>query len=448
MGKLPEDTVFHSNIPKEADITIAVVYMFFGVCSLLGNSTLLYVSYKKKHLLKPAEFFIINLAVSDMGLTLSLYPLAITSSFSHRWLFGRVVCLMYAFCGVLFGICSLTTLTLLSLVCFVKVCCPLYGNRFTASHGRLLLVCAWAYALVFACSPLAHWGEYGPEPYGTACCIDWRSSNQRSSARSYMVVLFVFCYLLPCALIAASYTGILLTLRGSRRTMEQHRPAPTRLSNIHTVIVKLSVAICIGFFAAWSPYAVVSMWAAFGQIKTIPPLAFAMPAMFAKSSTIYNPIVYLLLRPNFRRVAWRDLRLLCRACLRRCFCSAVLQRPCRPKSVTLPWSLRKRSRKPNSVCGELPGSAAKGHACEKCSDAFECFRHYPKACQLDTIDTCTSLRCPIVGAVLSLPVELNQQQKSTKNKPFRVRMWGKRKAEIEHFRISLETMPGHAKVAW
>ena len=204
-----------------------------GVCSLFGNSTLLYVSYKKKHLLKPAEYFIINLAVSDLGLTLSLYPMAITSSFYHRyecremqtkwllsppengilwceahdfrefigiafisdslhiswfiwlydwlavqlpvssqiwsvmlmlffsfpfltfslidlpfppsnialyfsfshsfgllrrWLYGKTVCSIYAFCGMLFGICSLTTLTLLSMVCFVKVCYPLYGK--------------------------------------------------------------------------------------------------------------------------------------------------------------------------------------------------------------------------------------------------------------------------------------------------------------------------------
>lgn len=52
---------------------------------MFGNSTLLYVSYKKKHLLKPAEYFIVNLAVSDLGLTVSLYPMAIASSFYHRY---------------------------------------------------------------------------------------------------------------------------------------------------------------------------------------------------------------------------------------------------------------------------------------------------------------------------------------------------------------------------
>ncbi|KAG7275144.1 hypothetical protein CRUP_015798 [Coryphaenoides rupestris] len=220
MGPSLEDTdpSFVSNIPVAVDLTVAVVYSVFGVCSLVGNSTLLYVSYKKKHLLKPAEYFIVNLAVSDLGLTLSLYPMAITSSFYHRWLYGWSVCYLYAFCGMLFGICSLTTLTLLSVVCFVKVCYPLYGNRFSPRHGRVLVVCAWAYALLFASAPLARWGEYGPEPYGTACCINWRLSNRRATARSYTAALFLCCYILPCCAIAASYAAILVRLRASRRT--------------------------------------------------------------------------------------------------------------------------------------------------------------------------------------------------------------------------------------
>lgn len=66
-------------------LTVRFSSAFPGVCSVFGNSTLLYVSYKKKHLLKPAEYFIVNLAVSDLGLTVSLYPMAIASSFCHRY---------------------------------------------------------------------------------------------------------------------------------------------------------------------------------------------------------------------------------------------------------------------------------------------------------------------------------------------------------------------------
>lgn len=64
---------------------------------------------------------------------------------------------------------------------------------------------------------------------------------------------------------------------------------------------QLSVVVCIGFLIAWSPYAAVSMWAAFVNPKAVPPLAFATAAVFAKSSTLYNPLVYLGFKPNFRR---------------------------------------------------------------------------------------------------------------------------------------------------
>lgn len=69
----------------------------------------------------------------------------------------------------------------------------------------------------------------------------------------------------------------------------------------------------MGFLVAWSPYAVVSMWAAFVNPDAVPPIAFATAAVFAKSSTLYNPLVYLGFKPNFRRSLRR--RTLC-SCLR------------------------------------------------------------------------------------------------------------------------------------
>lgn len=49
-------------------------------------------------------------------------------AFPCRWLFNQAVCTLYAFCGVLFGLCSLTSLTVLSTVCCLKVCYPAYGR--------------------------------------------------------------------------------------------------------------------------------------------------------------------------------------------------------------------------------------------------------------------------------------------------------------------------------
>lgn len=113
------------------------------------------------------------------------------------------------------------------------------GNKFSSSHAHLLVVGVWCFASVFAVGPLAQWGRYGPEPYGTACCIDWRAPNHELSALSYIISLFFFCYALPCAIIFLSYTFILLTVRGSRQAVQQHVSPQTKTTNAHGVIVKV-----------------------------------------------------------------------------------------------------------------------------------------------------------------------------------------------------------------
>lgn len=146
---------------------------------------------------------------------------------------------------------------------------------------------------------------------------------------------------------------------------------------------KLSVVVCIGFFVAWSPYAVVSMWAAFGRIEIIPPLAFAVPAMFAKSSTVYNPIIYLMLRPNCRRMMCRDLATLFELCLKGCLCLKRHAKCCsKPKiKVRLRTVHRQSNQLPSSIsAAHSPVVTIKDHRCQTCEDSFEHFRLYPQIC--------------------------------------------------------------------
>ncbi|XP_020646623.3 opsin-5 [Pogona vitticeps] len=433
------NATFHSKITEAADIIFGVFYIVFGICALCGNSILLYISYKKRNLLKPADYFMINLAISDLGMTFTLYPLAVTSSLSHRWLYGQHVCLFYAFCAVLFGICSLTTLTLLSTVCCLKICFPAYGNRFRREHAWMLIACTWAYAAFFALSPLAHWGEYGAEPYGTACCIDWHTSNINKTAMSYTIVLFVFCFIIPCGIIATSYTLILITVKESRKAVEQHVLGSTRISSVQTITAKLSIAVCIGFFAAWSPYAVIAMWAAFGSIERIPPLAFAVPAVFAKSSPLYNPVMYLVLKPNFRSIIAKDFAILQQLCIKTCFCVKCAQ-TCTFRSTLeahlKPFKGRNESTS-NSVqtvegCSYFP--------CERCNDPFECFKNYPKCCQerLNAMEH-------VPQESISLENNIRSKTKHHSEKCIKVVVQGEKNTETDGLEVTLENLPTHAR---
>ncbi|CAM2106574.1 unnamed protein product [Caretta caretta] len=412
--------------------------MLLGICSLCGNSVLLYVSYKKKNLLKPAEYFMINLAISDLGMTLTLYPLAVTSSLSHRKF-------PIFFAQIQNGT-PPPPLTPAECWHFLQSSSRKqqdgsYGNRFRREHGRILIACGWAYAAIFACSPLAHWGEYGPEPYGTACCIDWHSSSVNTVAMSYTVALFVFCFIIPCGVIVTSYTLILITVKESRKAVEQHVSGPTRMSNVQAITVKMSIAVCIGFFAAWSPYAIIAMWTAFGSMEGIPPLAFAVPAVFAKSSTLYNPVTYLLLKPNFRSTLAKDFGVLQKLCIRACFCLKALQ-SCSYRSV-LEVRLNSFKGRNESSCNSVQTVEGCSYfPCEKCNDTFECFKNYPKCCQ----ERLSTMECTPRESV-SLESSLQAKQKQGAKKSVKVVVQGEESTQNDNFEITLETIPAHSRFA-
>lgn len=192
----------------------------------------------------------------------------------------------------------------------------------------------------------------------------------------------------------------------------------------------------------------VSMWAAFGHIDNIPPLAFAMPAMFAKSSTIYNPIIYLTLRPNIRRVMCTDLGILCRTCLKgfhsapaRC-CTKLNPR------VRLGNIPKRTNQMPKSdSCAQPSIVALKGYSCDNCKDTFECFKHYPQICGF---------------AHLAAGGDQGKGHKESKGSPAQIpdthrlgnrrslvaTVCSKRTSEITNLHVNLEMMPVQTRVAW
>lgn len=65
--------------------------------------------------------------------------------------------------------------------------------------------------------------------------------------------------------------------------------------------VAKTILICVGFFClSWFPYAIMVLVAQFGNDieNYITPLSASLPALFAKTSTIINPIVYTLTNKN------------------------------------------------------------------------------------------------------------------------------------------------------
>lgn len=60
---------------------------------------------------------------------------------------------------------------------------------------------------------------------------------------------------------------------------------------VSRMVVVMIVAYCV----CWGPYTIFACFAAANPGYAFHPLAAAMPAYFAKSATIYNPIIYVFM---------------------------------------------------------------------------------------------------------------------------------------------------------
>ena len=73
----------------------------------------------------------------------------------------------------------------------------------------------------------------------------------------------------------------------------------------------MTVVMSIGFVFAWMPYSIVSMVSAWGDPTWISPGVSFLPVMLAKSSAVYNPIIYYFMLPTWRKYFSVMLKRIC-----------------------------------------------------------------------------------------------------------------------------------------
>ncbi|XP_066289430.1 opsin-5-like [Branchiostoma lanceolatum] len=298
------DDAFASKLSREADIVIGVYLILIGTGSVLGNGRVLWLSYRNWAKLRPVELFVVSLAVTDVGISLFGYPFAATSSLLGRWSFGSAGCTWYGFTGFFFGTASIANMALMSIMRFMIVYKKYPGPYPTRPQTYVIIAVAWLYGLFWACAPLAGWSRYHVEPFGLSCTVDWGGFSRGAAGMSFILCLLVFCVALPVTAVVASFAGIFVIYRHAKKGVVTHlQNNPTmskKRKKMERALTLTALAVCGGFLLAWLPYAVVGLWSAVAGVDAVPlALASAAP-LFAKSSSLWNPIIYLGTNNRFR----------------------------------------------------------------------------------------------------------------------------------------------------
>lgn len=69
----------------------------------------------------------------------------------------------------------------------------------------------------------------------------------------------------------------------------------------YSLFLQIAVLISVGFVGSWAPYGIVSLWSIYQPGDSIPPEVSMLPCLFAKTSTVYNPLIYYIFSKTFKQ---------------------------------------------------------------------------------------------------------------------------------------------------
>ncbi|XP_036905836.1 melanopsin isoform X2 [Sturnira hondurensis] len=261
-----------ADVPDHAHYTLGIVVLLVGLTGMFGNLTVIYTFCRSRSLRTPANMFIINLAISDFLMSFTQAPVVFASSLYKRWLFGEAGCEFYAFCGALFGITSMITLTAIALDRYLVITRPLATIGVVSKRrAALVLLGVWLYALAWSLPPFFGWSAYVPEGLLTSCSWDYMSFTP--SVRAYTMLLFCFVFFLPLLVIVYCYVFIFRAIRETGQALqtfgscEDRSELPRQQQRLQSEwkTAKIVLLVILLFVLSWAPYSTVALMAFAGM---------------------------------------------------------------------------------------------------------------------------------------------------------------------------------------
>ncbi|XP_050693387.1 rhodopsin-like [Eriocheir sinensis] len=294
---------------------LGTLYAIIGLLSLAGNGVVVWVFAFTKSLRSGTNLLTINLAFSDLLMMLTQFPILVANCFSQSWTLGPLACEVYGFCGALFGTVSIISLALIAFDRYRAIMSPFGNMKLSMRRAALWVLGVWVYSAAWCCLPFLGWNQYVLEGFMTSCSFDYLSDDLWS--RSYVVLLFLVAYALPLVVICYCYFYIVTSIKRHDKDILGHQRVQgetVKYRNLQSREAQLSRVVFISVFfwaLAWTPYAVVSLLGVTSWHSVLTPLATALPALFAKLSTVYNPFIYAISHHKYRQELGRRLPWLC-----------------------------------------------------------------------------------------------------------------------------------------
>ena len=227
---------------------------------------------------------------------------------------------------------------------FIKINFNLYNSLDIILYLLVFVSFSWVFGLLWSILPFFGQHQYVLEGCQTSCTFDY--IDQTIYSRLIMVSMNLFGFFMPISIILSCYLMILFYLKKNSKyikantnrqfiIVKQNSSHDTSITNeskvqksiklstlsasrsnrkrstkkysttlsVEIQITKKTFLIVTAFCIAWIPYALMSLIGQFSNNRHeyITPFSTLLPALFAKTSSVLNPMFYIFNSIDFRK---------------------------------------------------------------------------------------------------------------------------------------------------
>ena len=284
-------------------------YCFIIIISLIGNSMVVAVVYRNQRMRTTVNFYIVNMAVADLLITLYM-PRMFTMAFAgFEWVVGGTAGLVFCKISILLNqipmIVSIFTVVAISFDRFNAVVFPL--RTFVSTRiCKVIILCTWLFALAFRIPTI-----YAVEIMTNAkdgklyCNLLLDVTFGEGVKRVYYHFNMIAIFSVPLLMIVIFYTAIIVTLKRRKapgltpENSSNNSEGFRRREVVKKKVLRLVSVVVVAFVLCWFLYYVRLSMFAYGH--NLPCDWLYVRLVLAHLNSALNPCLYAIFSENYRR---------------------------------------------------------------------------------------------------------------------------------------------------
>lgn len=284
----------------------AVAYCIIIIASLLGNTGVVVVVYKNKSMRRTINFFIANMSIADLLVTITYMPRVVSLAFAgYVWqvdgLAGLLFCKIACFNEVAILV-AIFTIIAITVDRFCAVVFPLRREMITIPMSKVIIALIWvaAFAAAFSEFYAIELREFKGKIY---CYLDMDHFFGKGSSKAFFNFIIIGFFAIPFTTILILYSGIITVLLKQRKMPGATSTVTNRQEQLRKAtrrkVLKMVMVVVGTFVACWLLYFIHFIVYSYGIM--LPCEAMFMRLFLAHFHCAFNPFIYGFYNGKYRR---------------------------------------------------------------------------------------------------------------------------------------------------